>query len=149
MFSMLAKFHVVSSLFSVLKVAIWCYHKSAPALHLQWVWPENENTVNLKSAFFVIIMLLHEGLTRLHFGKSFTLIIPSSKIAVTRYASLIETDPHRLTLKFHWIRVHCVAAPIRFCFAVHRPAIPTGCGLSPLRRSTVNSWHHEVKEFPQ
>ena len=42
----------------------------------------NENTVNLKSASFIVIMLLDEGLThihsqikpRLHFDESFTLI---------------------------------------------------------------------------
>ena len=47
----------------------------------KWVWPENENTVNLKSASFIVIMLLHEGLTHIHsqkkpklnFGESFTL----------------------------------------------------------------------------
>ena len=50
--------------------------------HGKWLWPENENMVNLKSASFVIIMLLHKGLTlihsqkkklRLHCGESFTL----------------------------------------------------------------------------
>ena len=43
--------------------------------------PENANTVNLKSASIIVIMLLHEGLTHtqsqikpwLLFGKSFTL----------------------------------------------------------------------------
>ena len=43
--------------------------------------PENETTVNLKSASFIIIMHLPEGLTHiqsqikpwLHFGESFTL----------------------------------------------------------------------------
>ena len=43
--------------------------------------PENETTVNLKSASFIVIMLLHEGLThkhsqrkpRLDFGASFAL----------------------------------------------------------------------------
>ena len=48
----------------------------------------NENTVNLKSASFVVIMLLHEGLThthsqkkkpRLHFVKSFT-FYPQEKV---------------------------------------------------------------------
>ena len=50
---------------------------------MKMIWAENENTVNLKSASFAAIMLLHEGLThvhsqkkpRLHFGKSFTLSI--------------------------------------------------------------------------
>ena len=49
--------------------------------HWKLVGPENKNTVNLKSASFVVIMLLPEGLTRvhsqkksrLHFGESFTL----------------------------------------------------------------------------
>ena len=43
--------------------------------------PENANTVNLKSASIVVIMLSHEGLTHIHsqikpqmlFGESFTL----------------------------------------------------------------------------
>ena len=34
------------------------------ALHWKWVWPQNEYMVNLKSACFVVIMLLHEGLTQ-------------------------------------------------------------------------------------
>ena len=38
--------------------------------HLKWVWDENENTVNLKSASFVIIMLLHKGLTCIHSQKN-------------------------------------------------------------------------------
>ena len=46
--------------------------------HWKWVWVENENTVNLKSASFVVIMLLHEGLTHIHSQKKprlrFTLI---------------------------------------------------------------------------
>ena len=49
--------------------------------HLKWVWAENETTVNLKRASFIIIMLLLEGLThihswkqpKLHFVESFTL----------------------------------------------------------------------------
>ena len=44
--------------------------------------PKNETMVNLKSATFVVIMLLHEGLTHIQsqikppllFGESFTLI---------------------------------------------------------------------------
>ena len=47
----------------------------------KWVWAENETAVNLKSASFVVILHLYEGLThihsqkkpRLHFGESFTL----------------------------------------------------------------------------
>ena len=43
------------------------------------VWHENKNTVNLKSDSFIVIMLLHKGLTHiysqkkpgLHFGESF------------------------------------------------------------------------------
>ena len=31
--------------------------------------PENETTANLKSASFVVIMLLHEGLTHIHSQK--------------------------------------------------------------------------------
>ena len=35
--------------------------------------------------------------------------------------------------------------PVLLC----RPAIPIGHVLSPPRRSTVDSWHCEAKEFPQ
>ena len=53
--------------------------------------PENETTVNLKSAPFVLIMLLHEGLTHIHsqkklwshFGESFALIVGNSNGVVT------------------------------------------------------------------
>ena len=77
-----AKLHVVSSLLSVLKIAMLpLICPSTVYSHLKWVWPENENTMNLKSASFVVIMLLQEGLThvhspkkpRLHSGESFTL----------------------------------------------------------------------------
>ena len=52
-----------------------------PCTPLKISLPENETTVNLKSASFIVIMLLHEGLThiqsqikpRLLFGKSWTL----------------------------------------------------------------------------
>ena len=37
--------------------------------HWKWVWAENKNMVNLKSASFVVIMLLHEGLTHKHSQK--------------------------------------------------------------------------------
>ena len=36
----------------------------------QWVWPKNVKTLNLKSASFVVIMLLHEGLTRVQSQKN-------------------------------------------------------------------------------
>ena len=47
--------------------------------------PENETKVNLKSASFIVMMLLHEGLTHIHsqikprvlLGESFPLIICS------------------------------------------------------------------------
>ena len=57
----LVKFHVVSRLLGVLRIAILmlvCPKHS----HWKWVWAENKNTVNLKSASFLITMLLHEGL---------------------------------------------------------------------------------------
>ena len=49
--------------------------------HAKITLPKNETTVNLKSASFVVIMLLHEGLTHMHsqinprllFGESFIL----------------------------------------------------------------------------
>ena len=43
--------------------------KVAVAPHWKWVWPENESTVNLESASFIIIVLLHEGLTHIHSHK--------------------------------------------------------------------------------
>ena len=43
--------------------------------HLELVWPENKNTVNLKIASFVIIMLLHKGLTHIHSQKSLGCIL--------------------------------------------------------------------------
>ena len=53
-----------------------------PCTPLKISLPENEITVNLKSASFFVIMYLHKGLTHIQsqiklwllFGKSFTLI---------------------------------------------------------------------------
>ena len=76
-----ARVHVVSSLLSVSKIAILMLTRYLPlALRWKWFWPENENTVDLKSDAFVVIMLLNERMTRvhswkdpwLHFGESFT-----------------------------------------------------------------------------
>ena len=74
-----AKFHVVSRLLTVLKIDASV--KVPVALPLKICLLENEATVNLKSASFIVIMLLYEGLThiqsqitpRLLFGESFTL----------------------------------------------------------------------------
>ena len=46
--------------------------------HWKWVWAQNDNAVNLKSASFVVIMLWllyshKKKKPRLHFGESFTL----------------------------------------------------------------------------
>ena len=71
-----AKFHVVSRLLTVLKIAV----AEVPiALPLKMSLTQTRNTVNLKSASFIVIML--SGLTqvhsqknpRLHFGKSLAL----------------------------------------------------------------------------
>ena len=75
-----AKFHVVSNLLSVLKIAILMPLYPARALPFKMNVPENKTMVNLKSASFVIIMHLPEGFTHiqpqmnpwLHFGESFT-----------------------------------------------------------------------------
>ena len=75
-----AKFHVVLSLISVLKIAILMLESECPCTPLKISLTKNETTVNLKSASFVIIMHLHEGLTHIHsqikpgllFGESFT-----------------------------------------------------------------------------
>ena len=76
-----AKFHVVSSLLSVLKIAILMLASECPCTPLRISLPKNKTTVNLKSASFVVIVRIHEGLThiqsqikpRLLFGESFTL----------------------------------------------------------------------------
>ena len=78
------KFHVVSSLLSVLKIAILMLSSECPCTPLKISLPENETMVNLKSAIFVRIMVLHKGLThnqsqvkpQLLFGESFTLRKP-------------------------------------------------------------------------
>ena len=72
-----AKFHVVLSLLSVLKIAILMLACRAPSSPVPV--PKTETTVNFKSASFVVIMLLHEGLTHIQsqikpyllFGESF------------------------------------------------------------------------------
>ena len=68
-----AKCHVVLSLLSVLKIVILMLSLICPMhSHWNWVWPEN--TVNLKSASFAVIILLHKGLTHIHSQKKrFTL----------------------------------------------------------------------------
>ena len=54
-----------------------------------WIWAENENMVNLKSASFVVIILLHEGLTHIHLQKkSFTLILKINQCLQLIYLSL-------------------------------------------------------------
>ena len=76
-----AKFPVMSSLLSVLKIAILMLAFECPSTPLKMNLPRNETTVNLKSASFVVIMLLHKGLTHIQsqikpwslFGESFTL----------------------------------------------------------------------------
>ena len=47
-----AKFHVVSSLFSVLKIVILMLAYECPRTGLKMSLPENETTVNLRSASF-------------------------------------------------------------------------------------------------
>ena len=58
--------------------------KKCPYLsHWKWIWAENENTVDLKSGVFIVIMLINKHLTwvhsqkdpRLHSGERFTLSI--------------------------------------------------------------------------
>ena len=68
-----AKFHVVSSLFSVLNSDFDAIVKVPLALG-KWASPKNEIRVNLKSASFVVIMFLHEGLTHIHSQKSLSCI---------------------------------------------------------------------------
>ena len=58
-----AKFHVVLSLLSVLKIAILMLVCQCPCTPLKISLTKKETTVNLKSATFVVIMLSHEGLT--------------------------------------------------------------------------------------
>ena len=41
--------------------------------------------------------------------------------------------------------LRCGSDPVSLC----HPKIPTSCGLSPLRRSVVDSWRHKAEEFPR
>ena len=76
-----AKFHVVSSLLSVLNIAILSTQRS----HWKWFCPEQWKYGHLKCAAFIVIMLLNESLTwvhsqkdpRLYFGASFALRVVS------------------------------------------------------------------------
>ena len=80
-----AKFYVVLSLLSVLKITILC-----PCTPLKISLPENKTTVNLKNASFVVIMLLHEDLTHIQsqikpwllFGESFTSSLSNTNISL-------------------------------------------------------------------
>ena len=66
----MSKVNVVSSLLSALKIAILMLLLICPKhSYWKWVWPDNENSVNLKSASFIAIMLLHKGLTHMHSQK--------------------------------------------------------------------------------
>ena len=60
-----AKFHVVSRLLSVLKIVNLMLASESPSTPLKMSLFENETTVNLKKASFVVIMLLDEGLTHI------------------------------------------------------------------------------------
>ena len=70
-------FKMKFEIFEILMLSLICPKHS----HLKRIWPEIENIANLKSAFFIIIMLLHKDLTHihsqkkpmLHFCESFTL----------------------------------------------------------------------------
>ena len=72
---------MLSSLLSVLKTAILMLAYHAPNTPVQMYVPKTETTVNLKSASFGVITLLHEGSTHIQFqikpwllfGESFTL----------------------------------------------------------------------------
>ena len=89
-----AKFHVVSSLLGLLKIAIARF-----------------TTVNLISASFFVIMNLHKGLThmqsqikpRLHFGESFTLMLSQTFLA--------QDHVYKTPVWVRWICVyHCFVA---------------------------------------
>ena len=58
-----AKFHVVSSLLSVLKIAIFDAIIVVP--HSKGILTENEKTVKLKSGVSILIMLLNESLPQI------------------------------------------------------------------------------------
>ena len=71
----------MSSVLSVLKIEILMPVSECPCTPLKISLPENETTVNLKTATFVVIVHLHKGLTHIQtqtkpwllFGESFTL----------------------------------------------------------------------------
>ena len=56
--------------------------QKCPRSPLKISLPENETTVNLKCASFVIIMLLHEGLTHTEsqIQASFTILVAGSNL---------------------------------------------------------------------
>ena len=58
-----SKVYVVLSLLSVFKIAFLMLALECPSTPLKMSLPKNETTVNVKSAFFVVIILLHKGLT--------------------------------------------------------------------------------------
>ena len=58
-----AKFHVVPNLRSVSKIVISMLAFQYPHTPLNISLPDNETMENLKSASFLVTMLLHEGLT--------------------------------------------------------------------------------------
>ena len=86
----------------------WWYYKQSFMLCRAYLvflaWPKNEKkkNVNHKSASFVIIILLHKGLThihsqqmpRLHFGKSFTLSSASAWGAVCHCGFPVSLTDH-------------------------------------------------------
>ena len=72
-----------------------------PKAHWKWVWPEKENTVNLKSASFILIMLLHEGLTRIRSQKKLRLHCGES-LASTTFLFIISN--HKQT----WMYLSCL-----------------------------------------
>ena len=91
---------------------------------MKWVSPKNNSTVNLKSASFVVIMLLNGRLTqvhsqkkpRLHFDESFTLMIDLNKCIIWKYGATKDCEScgmltkntcldHHTGKQVHWWQV--------------------------------------------
>ena len=116
-----AKFHVVLSLFSVLKIETLMPVYECPCTPLKISLPENETTVNLKSASFVLIMHLHKVLTHIQsqikpwllLGESFTFKFLNLNFLVQAYHSAhgMSHDMTRLDIIYTSLSSHVGYVP--------------------------------------
>ena len=96
-----AKFHIVSSLLSVLKNSDVDAMVQALLALRKWAWPENKTTVNLKSASFVAIMLFHKGLTHIHSQKK-SLACILAQVLLWQHISNKSGSNKKVSQYFFW-----------------------------------------------